>query len=382
MEILVIGGGIGGLAAALGLVRAGHGIELFERQPELAEAGSGLVLSPNGVRALDLLDVEAGRRIRERAADPAPFPYLTPSGRVKAYGPALDLEERWGAPLVAIRRRELHAILRDALPAGLVRAGRRLTQVAEADGTVTARFSDGSLARGELLIGADGVRSTVRQHVAPEARLTYRGVTSVRGVAPVPGSPYPAGFLSQGRGLQVFATGLRGGGLYWAATVNAPEGAWPSLDLVEIRRRLGERLRSWHAPVPQLIRDTPDQELVVTDVHDMEPLRHWATKRVVLLGDAAHPMTPYLGQGANAAFEDAASLRRHLSEHPDVPSALAAYEAARRGRAGKLARVSRRLGSLGQLENPLGVALRDTGMRLFMRHMPGDANAWLYRFEP
>jgi salicylate hydroxylase len=382
MDVLVIGAGIGGPGAAIGLVRAGHNVRIFEQEDPLEAAGSGLVLSPNGVHALDYLDPAIGQRVREEAVSVAePFPYLSPTGEVKVYVPASDIEAKWGAPLVPIRRRLLHRLLVDALPRSDLTTCRRLVTVEENADEVVARFADGSAERGDLLIGADGVWSVVR-HVNADAEPRYLGITSVRGVGPAPDQPYPGGFCSQGPGLQVFAARLRDGLVYWAATINAPEGEWPRLSVEEGRSRLAQLVGDWHEPVPQLVAGTPEDELVITDIHDMDPLRRWSTARVTLVGDSAHPMAPFLGQGANAALEDAATLCRALSETPDPRRALRAYEAARIKRTTRLATISRRIGVLGQSEHRVGMAVRDIALRIFMRFGGGSGDSWLYGYEP
>ncbi len=382
MDVLVIGAGIGGPGAALGLARAGHHVRIFEQEDPFGAAGSGVVLSPNGVRALDYLDSTIGQRVRAEAVRVAePFPYLTPAGDVKVYVPSSDIEAKWGAPLVPIRRRLLHRLLVDALPRSSLVTRRRLVSLDEHAGNVVARFSDGSAERGDLLIGADGVWSVVR-HVNADARPRYLGITSVRGIGPAPDQPYPAGFCSQGPGLQVFAARLRDGLVYWAATINAPENEWPRLSVEAARSRLAGLVRDWHAPVPQLVAEAPADELVVTDIHDMAPLRRWSTARVTLVGDSAHPMAPFLGQGANAALEDAATLCRALRETQDLGRALREYERARMHRTSRLAKMSRQIGALGQAENRLGMAVRDIGLRIFMRFGGGSGDSWLYGYEP
>jgi 2-polyprenyl-6-methoxyphenol hydroxylase-like FAD-dependent oxidoreductase len=382
MDVLVIGAGIGGPGVALGLARAGHAVRIFEQEDPYAAAGSGLVLSPNGVRALDHLDPVVGQRVREEAVRATePFPYLSPAGRVKVNVPSEDIEAKWGAPLVPIRRRHLRRLLVNALPRSTLRARRRLVAVDENSDDVVAKFADGSTARGDLLIGADGVWSVVR-YISANAEPRYLGMTSVRGVAPAPVQPFPAGFCTQGPGLQFFAARLRDGLVYWAATINAPEHDWPRLPVETARSSLAELVHDWHSPVPELIAETPADELVVTDIHDMDPLQHWSTGRVTLVGDSAHPMAPFLGQGANVALEDAATLCRTLGETTDIGAALQAYEAARVGRTTRLATISRRIGVLGQSEHRLGMAVRDIAMRVLMRFGGGSGDSWLYGYEP
>jgi salicylate hydroxylase len=391
MKVLIVGGGIGGLAAALGLRRAGHHVTVLERSPVSGELGSGLVLAPNGVRALDLLDEGCGRRVREVGGGgdtSTPFPFLTPAGKVKSASVFADLESRWGAPLLPIRRRDLHAVLRAALPDEVVQLGRRVEGIEEDAAQVTARLAGGDRLSADLLVGADGVRSQVRRQVADGAELRYLGVTSVRGVAKVGDHPYANGFLTQGPGLQVFTAALGDGGLYWAATINAPEGTWPALDVETARARLLARVRGWHHPLPDVVADTPPEDLVVTDIHDLAPLPRWSTARVTLLGDAAHPMSPFMGMGANTALEDAATLAHRLPAAGEVPpgalaAALGSYEQARRDRTARIARMSRQVGMTGQWENRLAITLRDAGMKVAMRFTDSDKqDAWMYGWRP
>jgi 2-polyprenyl-6-methoxyphenol hydroxylase-like FAD-dependent oxidoreductase len=384
---IIVGGGIGGLAAAIALHHRGLDVAVFERRDEFREVGSGLVLAPNGVRALDAIGDGGvlGRKVREvGAAEPAsvPYPFLTPAGRVKSEFEAGDVEVKWGAPLVPIRRVELHDLLQDALPAGALHAGARLKDLAQDPSGVTATFAGGGHEEGTLLVGADGVNSTVRRLLHGDTPPRYLGITSVRGLVALPDNPHPAGFLTQGPGLQVFVTPVRGGRLYWAATINAPEGEWPALGGAAARDRLAARVAGWHDPVERMVAQTPLDELVVTDIADLPSLPRWSVGRATLLGDAAHPMSPFLGQGANVALEDAVVLARRLETAASVPDGLAAYEAAQRERSARIAKQSRQIGMVGQWERPAAIWVRDTGLRLFGRFLSSEKqDRWLYAYD-
>jgi 2-polyprenyl-6-methoxyphenol hydroxylase-like FAD-dependent oxidoreductase len=378
MDVLVIGGGIAGLSVARGLLRQGHRVRVYERNPDFEAGGSGLVLSPNGVHAADLLDEDLGKRIREQAPAPEPFTYLTPKGREKGRDDTAAVETAWSAPMVPIRRRVLHQLLRDPLPDSVLVPGTGLASLSADDRGVTATFVDGTDARGDVLIGADGLRSRVREFVSPGPAPRYLGCGSVRGLAPR--SPLRHGFLTQGPGLQIFAARLRDGAMYWAATINAPEGEWTAPGREEARARLARRVRDWHHPVPEMVAGTPVEDIVLTDTYDLPVPERWAAGRVVLIGDAAHPMAPFLGQGANAALEDAATLVRLLaSAAPDV--AIGSFTNARHDRVRRMVAMSRRLGRVGQLENRAAVRGRDALMSLFFRIGGGRQVSWLYNFD-
>ncbi|MFC6083837.1 FAD-dependent oxidoreductase [Sphaerisporangium aureirubrum] len=402
MNVLVIGGGIGGLCTALGLARRGYRVRVFDQSDPAEHAGSGLVLSPNGIRALDRLSPEAGQKVRAEAVPgPHRFNYVSHTGKVKVRIEPTDLVAKWKAPLVAMRRRLLHRILLDCLPPGALTLGSRFVQAKETGDEVTARFADGSTARGDLLVGADGVWSMARHHLGTKRTPRYLGISSVRGITPAPEHTYPGGFFSQGPGLQIFANPLRNGDLYWAATLNAAEHEWPQLHPEYARERLSRMVKDWHAPIPDLVAETPTGQLVVTDIHDMNTLPTWTTPRMALLGDAAHPMAPFLGQGANAAIEDAAvfcTLLPDLAPTPAVtahslpapttqmavataPDALRAYETARVPRTTRLSKMSRRIGMAGQWENPTAIAIRDTMMKLAFKYGGEGPDTWLYGYE-
>jgi 2-polyprenyl-6-methoxyphenol hydroxylase-like FAD-dependent oxidoreductase len=367
-HVAIAGGGISGLAASIALRNAGLTTEVFEREPAFSESGAALVLSPNGIKALDALGRGAGVAVRglghclPRGANQ---PFLTPDGgiipamdytapdgrRIAAitYG---DLEERFGAPQVTIRRSQLLAALLEAHgPEGL-RAGSPVVGFRDEGDRVAVRLAGGPEARADVLLGADGLRSAVRGQLFGEEPPEYLGFVSVRGITrDVPVAPELAeGFNVGGRGAGMFCSALGPAEWYWSAGVRAEAGTWPR-DAVEARAMLMERLAGWSAPVPQLIQGAADDDLLVTQITGRPALPGWSRGRVTLLGDAAHPMAPFLGQGANAALEDAVVLAGCLAAEASPVAALVAYEQARIERTARIALVSARIG-MGSGERP------------------------------
>jgi 2-polyprenyl-6-methoxyphenol hydroxylase-like FAD-dependent oxidoreductase len=350
-KALVIGGGIGGLAAALGLRRGGWEVEVYERAPEIREVGAGLTLWANGLRALELLGV--GQAVREVSLPDAEGGVWSREGELLIPATGRELLERYGG-LVALHRAELQRLLLDALGAEHVRCGAELAGFAQDARGVTARFADGSEAAGDVLVGADGLRSAVRAGVHGAAPPVYAGYTSWRAVLPFPVDRLRPG-ETWGPGARFGRVPLRDGRVYWYATRNAPEGARAAGgEKAELR----EAFRGWHDPVPALVEATDEGAILRTDLYDRPPLRRWGTGRVTLLGDAAHPMTPNLGQGAGQALEDAVVLARSLADAGDVEPALRRYEAVRAPRANAFVVRSRRVGQIGQWEHPVAVRLR------------------------
>lgn len=383
--VIIAGGGIGGLALGIALRR--HGIEavVYERAATFGNTGSGIVLAPNGMKAIDHIDPELGAAVRRTGRpDPgdAPSYMLTERGNVLSARPFGDLEGRWGGPLVPIMRADMHRLLVDAAAAaGLpVYHGSAITGFTQDNDTVTACLDDGRRVSGDVLVGADGLRSAIRPGVVGDTPLVYSGMTSVRGVAPTPAA-YPNGFLTTGRGAQFFAAAVSDARLYWVATFKAPEAAWTARPPEHVMIELQRVYRGWHAPIAAMLAATDAAELVVTDIHDRDPVQRWSAGRVVLLGDAVHPMTPMMGQGANMALEDAARLADLLAHSADVAPAFETYQRERAPRVAKVVKQSRMIAKMGQLSHPVAVAVRNGMMRMMLRGDADKQNAELFGYS-
>jgi FAD-dependent urate hydroxylase len=356
---LVIGGGIGGLAAALALRQIGWRVSVHERAAAVGEVGAGIALWTNGLHALDRLGMGVAVRgaglpegegwLRDWRGAPL-LPLAAPE--VRARYPELGL---------MVHRAELHALLLDALGHEVLRLDARLTDLAERDGGVEAIFSDGTRARAGVLIGADGLHSVVRARLHGETPPRYAGYTAWRAVVRFDADRLRPG-ESWGSGARFGHAPLRDGRVYLFATKNAPPGARsPDGERAELLRTF----RGWHDPIPALLQAVREEDILRNDIFDRAVLRRWGRGRVTLLGDAAHPMTPNLGQGACQALEDAVVLARHLGVANGVEPALRAYEAERAPRANAFVTRSRHVGFVGQWSHPLAVRLR-TGL---VRHV-------------
>lgn len=375
--VLVAGAGIGGLTAAIALRRAGFEVAVFERAAGILGVGAGLLLAANAVKALDELGLsDAVSGLGVPAADGG---ILSWRGEVLLKVDASELEKRAGAQTSAVHRADLQEMLLRKLDeaGGTVHVGKELERFAQDDGGVRAFFADGSEERGGVLVGADGLRSRVRAGLFGDQRPVYAGYTSWRGIAS-PGRelvPVGGGFESWGRGRRFGCAHVGGGRVYWFATKNAPEGQ--RNEPGGSKTALLEAFRGWHEPVGAVIGATEGGAILRTDVYDRKPLgRRWGEGRVTLLGDAAHPMTPNLGQGACQAIEDAVVLARCLRARGATADALRRYEELRAERAATVVRRSRRLGKIGQLENPLLCRLRDRALgmipaKTYLRQMEG-----------
>jgi 2-polyprenyl-6-methoxyphenol hydroxylase-like FAD-dependent oxidoreductase len=358
VKALVVGGGIGGLSAGIALARAGTAVEVFERAPEIREVGAGISLWPNAVRVLDALGV--GAALRAQGTLQMEGAVRDPRGRVLLAVSLRDLERESGGPTILLHRGTLVGILRDALLSLSGRASLRLAAqfvgLEQRGRRVVARFADGSVAEGDLLVGADGLRSAVRAATFPAARPVYAGYTCLRGLARLE-SPVDLCGETWGPGARFGFVPLGDGRWYWWATWNAPEGE--PLEPEQRKRAALDAFRGWHAPIEELIQRTDPDAILHDDLRELAHLPWWVRGRVALLGDAAHAMTPNLGQGACQAIEDAAVLSRCLATGAPVEDALDLYVRLRRPRALAAQRDSRSFGTFGQLASPLLCHIRD-----------------------
>ncbi|MGY1747562.1 FAD-dependent monooxygenase [Blastococcus sp. SYSU D00695] len=362
MRVAVVGAGIGGLAVAAGLQRGGAEVVVLERAAHLRPVGSGLSLFGNGLTALDSLGLgPAVRALAGLGAAGLQAGQRRPDGRWLARTPASAV-----ARLRVVHRADLHRALAGALCGDALRTGADVVAVS-ADGEV--RLGDGARERYDLVVAADGIRSRVRAGWPGDPGLRYAGYSAWRGVTERPVDLRGAAGETWGRGRRFGMAPLRDGRVYWFGVASLPAG-------VVLPDEHGELVRSfagWHEPIAELIAATPPREVSRIDVHDLAgPVPTFVRGRVVLLGDAAHAMTPDLGQGANQALEDAATLVRlaaGIAGDPRpgagaVAAVLARYEALRRPRTQALARRARSVGAVAQAAGPLSSRLRDALLRL------------------
>ena len=356
-KAIIAGGGIGGLTAAVALRRAGVEVAVFERAPEIEEIGAGITLWANATRPLKRLDVY--EEVRSSGAAEIGGELRSWHGALISEIPADALRSRFGEANLAVHRADLQGALLSALPEGMVWLGRELVGFSQNGREVVARFADGHEERGDLLVGADGIHSSVRAQLFGRRPPRYAGYTAWRGVADAgeEGLPEGVGLNLWGRGSEFGLVGIGRGRFYWFATKNAPEGEADSA--AGRRREVLDLLSGWYEPARATVEATADPKILRNDIYDREPLKSWGMGRVTLLGDAAHPMTPNLGQGACQAIEDAVVLARCLDGGDEVSASLRLYEDRRVSRTVAVVRRSRFVGKLVQLENPLLCRLRD-----------------------
>lgn len=356
---VVVGGGIGGLAAAVALCRRGWRVRVCERAAEFTEVGAGISLWPNALRALAALDL--ADRVRGIGAVESAGSLRDRSGRRLSQVDNAELERRYGFPVLMVHRADLVDVLADALPREALLPSTTVTGLRADGDAVVVEHGAGEL-RADLVVGADGLRSSVRRLHWPEARAPrYAGFTAWRMIVPPLPEPVAGGGETWGRGELFGFAAMTGGRTYcFAAAAVPPGGAAPDGEAAELRRRFAQ----WPDPIPRLLAAAPEDGVLRHDIYALPPLPGYAKGRVALLGDAAHAMTPNLGQGACQALEDAVVLADCLDQAGDVGSALARYDRRRRPRTQRVARRSARMAALSLAKWPPAAAARNLGVRL------------------
>ena len=384
LRIAVIGGGIGGLSAALALLQAGCDVHVYEAALQFGEVGAGIQISPNASRLLHRL----GRRDAMDACGVRPAAVHQrrwDDGRTLQRAPlGPDVEATFGAPYYHFHRGDLAALLAGALPPERAHAGHRLVGIEERGERAVARFANGAAVDADLIVGADGIHSRTREIVFGPEKPRFTGCVAWRSLVPAEQIAHleieVASHLWMGPGGHCVH--------YWVSARRlmnvvciVEHGDWTRESWTDkgVVADVQARYEGWHPTVRGLIAAFP--ETFIWALHDRAPLASWTKGRVTLLGDACHPMLPMAAQGAAQAIEDGAALAALLAAMgDDVPAALARYEAVRKPRATRLQEVSAVNRTRFHLPDGLEQQMRDalmmtSGDRSF------DALRWLYEHD-
>ena len=384
MRIAVIGGGIGGLSAALHLLNAGFDVQVYEQAPRISEIGAGIQISPNASRLLHRLGLRPAmdgivvfpQAVHQRRWDDGRTLQRAPVGKL--------VEETFGAPYYHFHRADLANLLADALPAERVHTRHRLVAVEDTGSKVIARFENGTQAEAEVLVGADGIHSKVHALVFGAEKARFTGCIAWRGLVPAekvrhldievashnwmgPDGHVVHYWVSGGQFMNVVCVTEHGG---WTE-----EGWTVPGNVADVAARYAD----WHPTVRGLIASFP--ETFVWALHDRTELPRWSAGRITLLGDACHPMLPFMAQGAAQSIEDGAALAALLAATPDdIRGALVRYEAARKPRATRLQQASANNRTRFHLQDGPEQQARDAAMAA-----SGDRSmaniGWLYAHD-
>jgi 2-polyprenyl-6-methoxyphenol hydroxylase-like FAD-dependent oxidoreductase len=366
LSVAVVGAGMGGLAAAATLRRAGIGVEVYEQAQRFARIGAGIQMMPNSMKVLRGIGIEE----RLRRTSFAPYSHLNRDAYTGETTRELPMPESlYGAPYLCMHRAELHEALAAAVPADIIHLGKKLVGLDEKGGQVSLRFEDGSTATADAVVGADGVHSVVRDIVVgPDApihkgRIAYRAVFPAALMGGFDIGPSRTKWWGRDRHIVIYYTTKAKSEVYFVTSVPEPA-EWLTRESWSAKgdvRELRAAYADFHQDVRKVLAACPDCHKWA--ILEREPLPRWSDGRVVLLGDAAHPMTPYMAQGAATAIEDAAVLARCLDavDGEDVEGAFRRYEAHRKPRTSAVQAIS--------------------SANTWMRDERGGDTAWLYGYD-
>lgn len=330
MNIAIIGGGIGGLATANALFKKGFKVQVYEQAQALRPIGAGLSLTPNGLNSLNAIQPAIVESLMSAGSPMQTLTLKRSTGEVIASEPMTTMQQ-YGQPMLNIQWSKLQAILASTLPPEIIHLQHRCVGFEQQDNKVEVHFANGKTVQADLLIGADGINSVVRQEIIGDGTPTYAGRMSWRAVIQYPHeqlSPNVAILVTASDGKNIVLIDIGEGYTFWSAGVLLADDS-VCQRASDAKVRVLEFFAGWTEPVEAIIEATPEEDIVERPIWDRPPLPRWSKGRVTLLGDAAHPVVPSLGQGANMAFEDAYELAEYLSTAPDIETALNAYENSR-----------------------------------------------------
>ncbi|GAB3901783.1 FAD-dependent monooxygenase [Larkinella knui] len=356
----IIGGGIAGLTAAIALQKVGIRATVFEAAPIMKPLGAGLALAANAIKAFQKLGISEAILPAGRALDALVI--RDQHGREVTRTDTRAVSRKYGIDNFTIHRASLHRALLDQLAGTPILLGKRAISIDQSGDGLMMRFDDGTVHLTDYLVVADGIHSAIRQQLLPSTQPRYAGYTCWRAVVDRPDLNLSEATETWGVCGRVGIVPLADHKIYWFACVNAPAND-PKMRGYQVRD-LTALFKNYHAPIPEIISQTKDENLLWNDIFDLKPLSHFAFDKVVLLGDAAHATTPNMGQGACQAIEDAVILADELAVGDAAPVAFKRFEQRRLKRTHYIVETSRRIGQVAQTQNPVLAALRNGLFRM------------------
>jgi len=390
IEVGIIGGGIGGIALARSLWKQGISFHLFEQAAEFKEVGAGIQMTPNAVKVLNSLGLEQEiqrvgflpEAMVGRSGETGEELFLTP---IKD-----TFQQLYGAEYYHVHRADLHSILTESLPAECISFNVKCLDVQQKGKKAIAFFDNGEEFEADLIVGADGIRSVVRGALWGKDDPTFTGHMCWRALVPVENHPLPfvqpAVTFWFGPKAHVVTYYVKGGkAVNIVACKETDEWVKESWTEPSSTSELLAAYEGWHADLIKLFESTDDMQVFKWGLYDRDPMEQWSAGNATLLGDAAHPMLPYLSQGAAMAIEDAYVLSEAISFFEgDIPSALEAYETERLSRTRNVQLQARERGRTYHLDSPEEQRKRDLELRERQSENPnavGISAEWIYEYD-
>ncbi|TCP69879.1 FAD-dependent monooxygenase [Baia soyae] len=373
-KVIIIGGGIAGLSAAIALQKLGFDVNIYEEYPERKPAGAGIVLASNALKGLDHLGIY--QQVKNHGRSIHGLTLLSEKGKHLSKQTIPSPFEQ-----ISIHRADLHLLLSSAVQPDTVYMGKKCIHFEQDETGVTVFFQDHSKATGDFLLATDGIHSVIRKNLLPSTQLRYAGYTCWRGVITqsnvncIPEDATETWGIKGRFGI----VPLPNQQIYWYALINAPYqsaqySAYQAKDLFE-------HFKDYHDPIPSILNGNANNKMIHNDIIDIPSLQRFAFHRILLMGDAAHAITPNLGQGACQAIEDAVVLAHCLKNNPSVHKAFSEFEAKRLKRTETISRYSRLVGKMAQVDNPFLSLLRNTLLKRIPKSVNRKQLEYLYKVD-
>ncbi|MEN5433047.1 FAD-dependent monooxygenase [Sphingobacterium faecium] len=356
----IIGGGVAGLTAAIGLNKIGIQATIYESAKALKGIGAGFGLAANAIQALEYLELKAG--VIPLGHYLENYNILDKQGRILAAPETKTISDKYEQDNFAIHRADLHQFLLAQIEYENLHLGKRALKIEYREGEIDIFFEDGTIHQTDYLIIADGVNSRLRQQLIPGSAPRYAGYTCWRATIDNANINLSTGSETWGNKGRFGMTPLVGNKIYWYACINSP--AHNKVFSRYTIKDLQQNFASYHDPITSVLAETNDQQLIWNDIIDIKPLKNLAFGNILFIGDAGHATTPNMGQGACQAIEDVSVLIDELKKTTDVALAFQIFEKRRLKRTRYITETSWSIGKVAQWENPISIIIRDTLMRI------------------
>lgn len=356
----IIGGGVAGLTAAIGLNKIGIQPTIFESAQALKGIGAGFGLAANAIQALDYLELKDG--VIPLGHYLENYNILDQQGRVLAAPETKAISAQYKQDNFAIHRADLHFFLLKQIDPNNLNLGKRALKIEQQKDDIAIFFEDGTVHHTDYLIIADGVHSRLRQQLIPGSAPRYAGYTCWRATINNANIDLRIGSETWGNRGRFGMTPLVGNKIYWYACINSPANnkTYQNYTVKDLQLNFA----SYHDPIARVLAETTDEQLIWNDIIDIKPLKNLAFGNILLIGDAGHATTPNMGQGACQAIEDVAVLVDELTKTTDTTLAFQAFERRRLQRTRYITETSWSIGKVAQWENPISITTRNALMRM------------------
>ena len=359
-EFVIIGGGVAGLTAAIALQQLNREFAIFEQTKVLKGIGAGFGLAANAMQAFNLLGIKEG--VEKIGFYTSSFNILDHKGNILLAPDTQQLQQKYNQDNFTVHRADLHAHLIHLVNENNLHLGKKALSFEQIGGVIKIHFDDGTHHTAKYLLIADGVKSPLRQQLLPHSTPRYSGYTCWRATIDNSSIQLKKGTETWGPKGRFGMTPLVGNRIYWYACVNSPANnpLYKQFTIADLQNHFAD----YHHPIPTILAETEDTDLIWNDIIDIKPLQHLAYGNILLLGDAGHATTPNLGQGACQAIEDVAVLVDELKHNKSTIEAFQSFERRRLSRTKYITDTSKRIGEVAQWENPFLIGIRNSIMKV------------------